>query len=283
MTTRSVCLLAHQWLSLAVFAFLGGPLTYAYIPASPSNVTAIEGNSTDASHLTMQWYGGGYQEGVRYDLVGADSEGISEGVMVHFSEEGLSNETTSTPWIALIACDANATDASQNFDVFTLARDRGAVSALLYSLYSETCVIAPVYADPATFDHVLDIFTATSLNGSLNIETQYKNAGAPLYAFDASALNASASAVNATLTTGEVTSPGLVYALLVAGNATSSPSLRSSPANGTGGDGGNSTGDAGGNGTAAGQASATTSLRSGICQASFALSLCAFAVGVLLC
>jgi hypothetical protein len=35
-----------------------------------------------------------------------------------------------TPWIALVACDANATHASQDVDVFTLANDRGAIGAV---------------------------------------------------------------------------------------------------------------------------------------------------------
>jgi hypothetical protein len=35
-----------------------------------------------------------------------------------------------TPWIALVACDANATHASQDVDVFTLANGRGAVGAV---------------------------------------------------------------------------------------------------------------------------------------------------------
>lgn len=35
-----------------------------------------------------------------------------------------------TPWIAMIPCDANATDASKEVDVFTLARDKGAKAAV---------------------------------------------------------------------------------------------------------------------------------------------------------
>jgi hypothetical protein len=35
-----------------------------------------------------------------------------------------------TPWIALVACDANATHASQDVDIFTLANERGAVGAV---------------------------------------------------------------------------------------------------------------------------------------------------------
>ena len=35
-----------------------------------------------------------------------------------------------TPWIALVACDGNATHASQDIDVFTLANNSGAVGAV---------------------------------------------------------------------------------------------------------------------------------------------------------
>ena len=69
-----------------------------------------------------------------------------------------------TPWIALVGCDANATNASQDMDIFTLARDAGAKASLLYSIYSQECIINPAYADPATFDQVMDIFSTESLN-----------------------------------------------------------------------------------------------------------------------
>lgn len=35
-----------------------------------------------------------------------------------------------TPWIALVSCDANSTNASQDVDIFTLAMERGAVGAV---------------------------------------------------------------------------------------------------------------------------------------------------------
>ncbi|KAF9255640.1 hypothetical protein L218DRAFT_883717, partial [Marasmius fiardii PR-910] len=57
-----------------------------------------------------------------------------------------------TPWIALVSCDQNATNASQEIDIFALARSKGAVGALLYSLDSFACVVNPEYADPHTFD-----------------------------------------------------------------------------------------------------------------------------------
>ena len=59
-----------------------------------------------------------------------------------------------TPWIALVACDANATDASQEVDVFTLASDRGAVGAVrifspcqtLQQLFTISFELAPLLA-----------------------------------------------------------------------------------------------------------------------------------------
>jgi hypothetical protein len=38
--------------------------------------------------------------------------------------------TALTPWIALVSCDKNATNASMGIDIFTLARDKGAVAAV---------------------------------------------------------------------------------------------------------------------------------------------------------
>src|SRR5262245_37542363 len=85
-----------------------------------------------------------------------------------------------TPWIALVACDTNGTAYSLENDIFTLARDRGAIAAvgpchsthnihidilhqLLFSLYSNACIINPEYADPENFHQVIDIFSTHSL------------------------------------------------------------------------------------------------------------------------
>ena len=70
-------------------------------------------------------------------------------------------------------------------DIFTLARDRGAVAAvrtllfmamiflwlsvvsqLLYSVKSVSCYINPEYSNPANFDQVMDIFATQSLSSS---------------------------------------------------------------------------------------------------------------------
>jgi len=123
-------------LAFSLIWFLG-LFVNAYVPASPTNSTqdAIAGglNVTDISNLHLQWYSNGsYSEHVSYQLAGYGSTGISKGILVHFSEDNVSNLTapTSSPWIALVSCDHNASAASMDEDIFTLARDKGAVSAV---------------------------------------------------------------------------------------------------------------------------------------------------------
>ena len=58
--------------------------------------------------------------------------GSDIGALVHFTEEQAGdNVTTLTPWIAMIEC-RNWTHASDYWDVFTLARDRGARAAVSF-------------------------------------------------------------------------------------------------------------------------------------------------------
>ncbi|KAF8973252.1 RING-7 protein [Flammula alnicola] len=203
---------------------------FAYIPASPTNSTsdAIAGglNVTDISQLHMQWYSNGsYSMHVSYQLAGFNSSGISKGVLVHFSEEKASNITppTTTPWIALVSCDKNATNASMQEDIFTLARDKGAVSALLYSLYSVACVINPEYSNPATFDQVFDIFSSQSSTSSHVIEYQFGQLtpqNQSIFAYNSSQLNDSANDIVKSINTGSPVSPGYLLAVLQAYNAT---------------------------------------------------------------
>ncbi|KAI0092967.1 hypothetical protein BDY19DRAFT_882485, partial [Irpex rosettiformis] len=70
-----------------------------------------------------------------------------------------------TPWIALIACDNNATNASLETDVFTQAANRGAVGVLLYSLYSEYCFLQQPYIMD-NVSHPIDIFIPPNLHSS---------------------------------------------------------------------------------------------------------------------
>ncbi|GJE92146.1 E3 ubiquitin protein ligase [Phanerochaete sordida] len=231
----SLPLLLASWIALLAFSTSLPRPVHAYIPASPTNDTGTSDNSTSPSHLVLTWFGGGYSEAVSYQLVGADSDGISKGALVHFSELKLSDDLTTTPWIALVSCDDNSTDASMEDDIFTLARDRGAVSALLYSVYSERCVINSDYANPENFDQVMDIFSSPSLSASQMIEVEYKALNQSQYQnFNATLLNETAAVVNATLTNGTIKAPNYLFATLIASNATGDPNT---------GLGGSNTGD----------------------------------------
>jgi hypothetical protein len=175
----------------------------------------------------MQWYpNGSFGDNVSYQLVGAGSQGLTKGALVHFSETNVTRQTpaTITPWIALVACDANATDASQEEDIFTLARDKGAVSALLFSVYSQGCIINAEYADPASFDQVLDIFSTLSITSARLIEGQFQRLGPSnitLYgSYDSQQLNDSAAIVNTTITSNNPVTSGYLFATLTAYNAT---------------------------------------------------------------
>jgi len=203
----------------------------AYVPAHPTNSSqeAIAGglNVTDISKLYLRWYSNSYgSQNVSYQLAGYGSQGISKGALVHFSETKVNNQTppTTTPWIAMISCDFNATNASQEEDVFTLARDKGAVAALLYSLYSFACVINTEYADPETFDQVFDIFSTQSLTSASLIEYQFGQFGSTnqsIYGvYDSKRLNDSAAMINTTLQVGTPPEPGYLYAILQAYNST---------------------------------------------------------------
>ncbi|PPQ67283.1 hypothetical protein CVT25_005867 [Psilocybe cyanescens] len=203
-------------------------LVLAYIPASPTNSThdAIAGglNITDISSLRIQWYSNGsYLEHVSYQLAGNGSNGISKGALVHFSEEMADNFTapTLTPWIALVSCDRNATNASMEEDIFTLARDKGAVSALLFSLYSTACVINREYSNPATFDQVFDIFSTQSSTSSHLIEYQFGqlSPNKSLRSYNSAMLNNSANDILRSINESVPVSPGYLLTVLQAYNA----------------------------------------------------------------
>lgn len=41
------------------------------------NGTSADADSSAPSHIVLKWFGGGYEENVSYQLVGADSNGVS--------------------------------------------------------------------------------------------------------------------------------------------------------------------------------------------------------------
>ncbi|KAF8630631.1 hypothetical protein AX15_002782 [Amanita polypyramis BW_CC] len=208
-------------------------IAQAYVPAQATNSSqaAIEGglNVTDVSKLHLQWYlNGTTTDNVSYQLAGSQSNGISEGALVHFSEAFVNESTppTNTAWIAMISCDANATNPSMEVDVFTLARDKGAKAALLYSLYSLACIINPEYADPRNFDHVFDIFSTQSLDSARLIEMEFRQGLTNMSSYgsyDSKRLNDSGTIINSTIEVGYPVASGYMYAVLQAYNATGVP------------------------------------------------------------
>ncbi|KAF9531668.1 hypothetical protein CPB83DRAFT_80138 [Crepidotus variabilis] len=208
---------------------------FCYVPAVPTNDTekAIAGglNITEVSKLYMLWStNGSYSENVSYQLMGNGSDGITKGVLVHFSEEIANNltEPTATPWIAFVSCDRNATNQSLDEDIFTLARDKGAVAAVLYSLDSVACIINPEYADPNTFDQVFDIYSTESKTsahlidyqfGQLSTQQNTKNVESILN-YDSKLLNDSRADIEESVRKGYAVSPGYLLGMLHAYNAT---------------------------------------------------------------
>ncbi|KAF7793878.1 hypothetical protein EIP86_005000 [Pleurotus ostreatoroseus] len=77
------------WLLLSSIFWSGAQ---AYIPASGSDVPLVFNNVTEASDLKLQWYAGKFDVNVSYVLVGANSNGVNKGVLVHFSEDDLTND-----------------------------------------------------------------------------------------------------------------------------------------------------------------------------------------------
>lgn len=160
-------------------------------------------------------------ETVSYALVGRNSTGTNEGALEHFSESSVNQDTpgTQTPWIALISCDFNGTNASQEIDIFTFARNKGARSALLYSVYSTACIISPGYSNVETSNHPLDVFSTQRLSSSLLVESQFSQIGTLNGTYDSKMLNDSAGIIKEALSSGSVTSPTFLFATLEAYNA----------------------------------------------------------------
>lgn len=218
----------------------------AYIPAIPTNDTnaaIADGlNVTDISRVYLQWYNsvglpGEDSQTVSYQLVGDNSNGVSKGALVRFSEENAknaTNDTTTTPWIALVSCDANATQASEIDDIFTLANDRGAIGALLYSEWSRACIINPDYALSGTYNRLMDIFSTQSLASARVILGQLEVTNTNVYSdYNPATLNASQATINETLAAGYPTAPGYLWATLAAYNATAPLNVSSGNDQGT--------------------------------------------------
>ncbi|OXC69100.1 hypothetical protein AYX13_02390 [Cryptococcus neoformans] len=187
--------------ALAVVGFLFNSLPcLAYIPALPVNDTTGL-NLTDASTIAIAWTDplGVYRGGVSFQLrADIDTGGTTSGALVHFSESTMGrNISTTTPWIAFISCDTNETTASMEWDIFTLARDRGAASALLYTTRSETCLLNSEYI--TDFEKPLDVFATKNVQVARVIDNQFIHTNKSFENYNATLLNQSVLDVNQSL------------------------------------------------------------------------------------
>ncbi|CAE6366484.1 unnamed protein product [Rhizoctonia solani] len=217
---------------IAVIAAAG--LVWGYIPAMGTNDTDRL-NLADASSLRLTWpVLGVYSDEVSYQLARTESSGYEVGAIVHFDESSLNdtdNSFTPTPWIALISCDRNTTNASEDMDIFTSARDRGAIAALLYSTKSEACLINPLYTNADEFDQILDIFATKKRSAARLIESQFTNVNKTYHSFNSKLLNESYLAVtNAVNSSNSGSQPPFLMAVLRAWNSTSSPNSNTTQA-----------------------------------------------------
>ncbi|TFK70249.1 hypothetical protein BDN72DRAFT_896615 [Pluteus cervinus] len=214
--------------SLQLLLTLRHWLVAGYVPASPSNVTesiaaGANGSLSNTSLFLLEWYpSGSYFQNVTHVLAGEGSDGISKGACVEFSEADVNSDTppTSTPWIALVSCDANATNASPEVDIFTLAKNKGATAAVLYSPFSQTCLINPEFAE--AFDPPFDIFSIQSRSSSLIIQNQFdqgQSSNQSLYStYNSQQLNESSGDVQAAIRSGVPTTPGFMLGILQVAN-----------------------------------------------------------------
>jgi len=95
---------------------------------------------------------------------------------------------------------------------------------VLYSLHSAACIINPEYADPATFNHALDIFSTQGLTSVHLIESQFDQLvpqnQSIIRSYDSQQLNASYENITQSINTDNPVSAGYLIGTLQASNAT---------------------------------------------------------------
>ncbi|GJJ06442.1 hypothetical protein Clacol_000634 [Clathrus columnatus] len=187
---------------------------FAYIPAVPTNDTgAID--PEDTSHLIMKYKSSvSYNDVVSFLMARPDSTGVVQiltsykGALVHFSENGLTNDTANTPWVALVSCDMNVTDSPSKIDVFTLARNRGATGALLYSETAEACSINSVYFNS---DPTLDVFMSENSTETRMFLSQFDNLSNASYStYNPALLNENHQSIMNSISSNNTTTSGFI-------------------------------------------------------------------------
>ncbi|KAJ3520455.1 hypothetical protein NMY22_g12749 [Coprinellus aureogranulatus] len=221
-----------------------------YVPASPTNSTSTDSsglNLTETSQITMQWWShGSYASHIATGSRREGSTGISKGILLHLHPDNFTSTTegsaytpvaermfqvltastllANTPWIAFISCDADPGPLTDT-DVFTLAQSKGAVSAVLYSSYSETCLLAPDFqASHYTSSSGIDIFVTSAQADGAIIDYQFGQLDAApeqsLTEYDSALLNTSYTDVTDSIEKEYPVSGGYLLTTLEAWNAT---------------------------------------------------------------
>jgi len=234
MKTKTLNLLLHfSWLLPAL----------GYVPAVPSNDSAIINqpiNQSDTSLLQLHWFpNASFGETASFQLAGVNGSGISKGALVHFSEQDLAQDTgfTTTPWIAFVSCDSNITNELIEQDIFFLAANRGAVGALLYSQWSDACILNAEYINPAVFKPIIDIFTTKSLISARTVVNAFTNFNEGAFGnFNSTMLNQSSGTVSQFLSSedGSVSVSSYLLAELIGESNHTSPNATSPGANNNG-------------------------------------------------
>ncbi|GMK59146.1 hypothetical protein CspeluHIS016_0701610 [Cutaneotrichosporon spelunceum] len=209
----------------------------AWIPAVPINDTdSLDVSVGSQLRLSYNDPLATYSTTISYQLESADRDDAmnsTRGALVHFTEDMYrENVTTTTPWIALISCEVSEQQNNTFIDladIFTLARDSGAVSVLLYATNSSMCVLNPAYIDPDQYHHVLDIFATTNMLDAVMLEGQFSYTTSQFFNFNATLLNESASDINATLNRKNLKHRSFIVAELTAINGTASPTQQDHP------------------------------------------------------
>ncbi|OCF42714.1 hypothetical protein I317_03445 [Kwoniella heveanensis CBS 569] len=193
----------------------------AYIPAVAVNDTSGL-NFTDSSTIAISWTDpkGTYSGLVSFQLqADVRTGGTTSGALVHFSESNMgANLTTSTPWIAYISCDVNETTWSDEWDIFTLARDRGAVSALLYTSKAQSCLLNQEYI--TDFEKPLDVFATKTVQVARLIDNQFVHTNDSFNDYNGTLLNISGTDVNNSLAGDAPTFKTFLMGTLTARNST---------------------------------------------------------------
>ncbi|WVQ74747.1 hypothetical protein IAR50_004352 [Cryptococcus sp. DSM 104548] len=202
----------------------------AYTPAVAINDTSGL-NFTDSSTIDIAWTdpAGVYSGGVSFQLQ-ADvlTGGTTSGALVHFAESTMGDNTsTTTPWIAFISCDQNETIASEEWDIFTLARDRGAKSALLYTTMSTSCLLNSEYIND--FEKPLDVFATRTVQVARVIDNQFVHTNDSFQDFNSTLLNESATDVNSSLAGDAPSTKTYLIGTLTARNSTGQATSTSIP------------------------------------------------------